>query len=171
MAILKKANTLHELLLNKLQALYDTEIQLTKALPKLAKKASSEELKQAMEAHVKETQGQVKRLEASFKALKVKPKKLKSEAIRGLVDDAQWVTKNVEKGPALDANLIAAAQYVEHYEIAGYGTAIEWAKLMDHTKVVDLLQETLAEEEATDKKLTALAEKKVNTEVTMHEEK
>lgn len=167
MAASKKAHTLHELLLNKLMALYDIEIQITKALPRLAKKVSNDELRQAFEDHVKETNAQVKRLESCFKALKVKPKKLKSEAIRGLANDAQWVAKNVQKGSALDANLIAAAQYVEHYEIAGYGTAIEWAKMMDHDKVMDLLQQTLAEEEAADKKLTNLAEKHVNNQVEM----
>jgi ferritin-like metal-binding protein YciE len=163
----KKATTLHELLLNKLMALYDIELQIVKALPKMVKKAKNPELTNGFEMHLKETEGQVKRLEQCFKLLKIKPKKLKSETIRGLVDDASWVMKNVEAGPALDANLIAAAQYVEHYEIAGYGTAIEWAKLMQHTKVEELLTQTLEEEKMTDEKLSSLAETKVNAEVAM----
>jgi ferritin-like metal-binding protein YciE len=167
MPILKKAHTLHELLLNKLMALYDIELQIVKALPKMAKKAKTPELVQGFEEHLKETQGQVKRLEQCFKLLKIKPKKLRSETIRGLVDDTQWVMQNVQAGPALDANLIAAAQYVEHYEIAGYGTAIEWASLMDHTKVAELLNQTLEEEEMADEKLTTIAENQVNSQVEM----
>jgi ferritin-like metal-binding protein YciE len=161
----KKAKTLHELLLNKLMALHDIELQIVKALPKMAKKAKNPELVKGFEDHLKETQGQVKRLEQAFKVLGVKPKKLKVEAIRGLIDDGAWVMKNVEAGPALDANLIAAAQYVEHYEMAGYGTAITWAKLMQHSKVEELLSQTLAEEKKTDEKLTMVAESKVNREV------
>lgn len=145
--------------------LYDVETQLVKALPKMAKKAKNPDLIAGFEAHLQETEGQVIRLEKCFKLLEMKPKKLKSEAIRGLVDDAKWVMKNVAAGPALDANLIAAAQYVEHYEIAGYGTAIEWAKLMQHTEVEQLLVQTLKEEEATDKKLSTLAAKRVNRSV------
>lgn len=147
--------------------LYDVETQLVKALPKMTKKAKHEDLVKGFEAHAQETEGHVVRLEKAFKLLEMKPKKLKSEAIRGLIDDAKWVMKNVVAGPALDANLIAAAQYVEHYEIAGYGTAIEWAKLMQHTEVEQLLVQTLKEEEATDKKLSTLAEKKINRSVEM----
>jgi len=161
----EKAKTLHELLLNKLMALYDIEEQITKALPKMEKKASDPDLKEAFRLHGVETEMHVTRLETCFDLLGVKPKKLKADAIRGLIDDAKWVGDHVEEGPALDANLIAAAQYVEHYEIAGYGTAIAWAKFMNHTDVVNLLQETLAEEEAADKKLTALAESKINRQV------
>jgi ferritin-like metal-binding protein YciE len=162
MPLSKKASTLHELLLNKLMVLYDIEKELVKALPKMAKKATNPDLSKGFMTHAKETEGHVKRLEKCFAALDMKPKKLKSEAIRGLVSDASWVMKNVKGGPALDANLIAAAQYVEHYEIAGYGTAIEWAKLMEHTNVEKLLDQTLTEEKATDEKLTSVAKISVN---------
>ncbi len=163
----KKASTLHELLVNKLMALYDIETQIVKALPKMAKKAKNADLIKGFEIHLKETTGHVARLEKCFKLLDVKPKKLKSEAIRGLVDDATWVIKNVAAGPALDANLIAAAQYVEHYEIAGYGSALEWAKVLRQSVIEELLNQTLEEEKATDEKLSTLAKKKVNSEVTL----
>jgi ferritin-like metal-binding protein YciE len=148
-------------------ALYDIESEIVKALPKMAKKANDPDFQQALESHLLETEEHVVRLEECFALLDAKPKKLKVDAIRGLVSDATWVTKHVEEGPALDANLIAAAQYVEHYEIAGYGTAAEWAKLMGHTEVADLLEQTLVEEKAADEKLTLLAETKVNSRVEM----
>lgn len=112
-----------------------------------------------------ETEAQVKRLEQCFKVLDMKPKKLKSDAIRGLIDDAIWVMKNVEKGPALDANVIAAAQYVEHYEMAGYGTALAWARLMKHAEIEALLEETLKEEKMADETLNQLAEGDINLQV------
>ncbi len=154
--------TLHDLLITKMQSLYDVEHEITKALPKMAKAASDAELKSGFEEHLEQTKGQIERLEKAFELLNEKPKKLKSEAIRGLIADGEWVIKNVEGSEALDANLIAAAQYVEHYEIAGYGSAVEWAREMGHTEVADLLEETLEEEEATDEKLNELATSGVN---------
>jgi len=167
MSILKKEGTLHGLFLNKLEALYDVELQITKALPKLAKKVTDPDLKEALEHHLQETEVQVQRLEQCFSLLDEKPKKLKGEAIRGMASDATWVLHNVEEGPALDANIIAAAQYVEHYEIAGYGTAAEWARLMKHTEVKELLDQTLEEEKSANDKLTSLAETKINRQVAM----
>ena len=154
--------TLQDLLITKLQVLYDVENQLVKALPKMAKNASDSDLSASFEEHLKQTKGHVERLEKAFKLLDIKPKKMKSEAIRGLVEDAEWVIENVQGDEALDANLIAAAQYVEHYEIAGYGSAQSWASEMGHAEVSDLLQETLDEEKAADKKLNDLATSKIN---------
>lgn len=163
----KKSKTLRDLLLQKLMALYDVELRIIKALPGMAKKASDPELRAAFTSHLQETYGQVERLEHCFKLLKTKPKKLPAQAIRGLAEDTDWVVKHVAKGPALDANLIAAAQYVEHYEIAGYGTAREWASLMGHADVADLLHQTLSEEVMADETLSDLAEAKINNAVEM----
>ncbi len=157
--------TLHDLLLNKLSVLSDVENQLIKALPKMAKAATDLELSAGFEGHLKQTREHARRLEQAFAILKQKPKKLRSEAIRGLVEDGAWVIKNVTGDEALDANLIAAAQYVEHYAIAGYGSALEWATEMGHEEVADLLQATLDEEKDTDKKLNDLARGKINAKV------
>lgn len=163
----KKENTLHGLFVMKLNALLDIEQQLVKALPKMAEAASNQELTQAFEMHLEETEKHVERLEECLKGLGEKAKPLKCEAIRGLVEDAQWIIKNVESGPALDAALIAAAQYVEHYEMAGYGTAVEWAKMMAHSDQEALLQETLEEEKSADQKLSTLAMDQINGSVEM----
>jgi ferritin-like metal-binding protein YciE len=160
----KNKQTLHDLLITKLQSLLDTENQLIKALPVMAKKATDPDLKKGFEKHTEQTKQHAARLEQAFRALGAPVKKLQGDAIRGLISDAQWVIKNVKGGEALDANLIAAAQYVEHYEMAGYSSALAWAKLMDHDKVADLLKKTLQEEEDTNKELTDLAELKINEE-------
>lgn len=157
-------DSLHDLLILKLQALHDVEQQLTKALPTMAKRASSPELKEAFESHLQETKEQVRRLERAMKHLGVSPKTEKVAAIRGLVEDGSWVMKHVEDDAARDAALIAAAQYVERYETAGYGTAREWARLMGHTQVEELLSQSLEEEEAANQKLTELAESGINDE-------
>jgi len=159
--------TLHDLFIIKLQSLYNVESEIIKALPKMIKKATNADLKQGLEEHLAETKGHAERLEEIFQQLGEKPKKLKVEAIRGLVEDAKWVMENVKNPEALDAALIAAAQYVEHYEMAGYGTAVEWAKLMNHTGAEELLQETLDEEKAADEKLSKVAVTEVNDAVDM----
>ena len=153
---------LHDLLVIKLQVLYDVETQLVKALPKMAKNSSDEDLKAGFEEHLAQTMGQVNRLERIFAMLDMKPKKLRSESIRGLILDADWVIKNVNGDTALDANLIAAAQSVEHYEIAGYSGAHTWATELGHTEIADLLQETLDEETAAEAKLTELAASRID---------
>jgi ferritin-like metal-binding protein YciE len=158
----KSFDSLHQLFILKLQSLYDVEQELVKVLPKLAKNASNEELSAAFEEHLKETEGQVKRLEKAFKLLGEKPKKEKVEGIRGIAEDGTWILKNVKDDAARDAALIAAAQYAEHYEIAGYGTAAEWARIMEHDEVQALLEETLGEEEAANEKLNALAQGGIN---------
>lgn len=156
-----KNTTLHELLILKLRSLYDSEQQISKALPRMAQRASNPDLKKRFEDHLAETKVQIGRLEKAFRELEEKPAKLRSEAVRGLIADAAGMMKSV-KGAELDAALIAAAQYIEHYEIAGYGSAIAWAKEMGHDKVRGLLEESLGEEEGADQKLTALATRGVN---------
>ncbi len=161
----KKENTLHGLFVTKLKALLDVENQLVKALPKMAKKATDPDLRMAFEEHLEETKHQAERLTQSLEGLGEKAKVLKSDAIRGLVADTEWCIKNVEEGPALDACLIASAQYVEHFEMAGYGAAVEWAKLMGHTEAETVLNEILEEEKAADEKLNDLAVSKINAQV------
>jgi ferritin-like metal-binding protein YciE len=153
---------LHELLILKLQSLYDIEQELVKALEKMAKNATSDDLREAFEEHREETIEHGTRLERALKLLGAETKKTKVAAIRGLVEDGSWVIKNVRDDAARDAALIAAAQYVERYETAGYGTAKEWAQTMGHTEVADLLDQTLQEEEAANQKLTTLAESGIN---------
>lgn len=157
MAGKKKNENLHDLLILKLQSLYDIETQLVSALPKMIKAASDEQLRRAFDMHLGETENHVRRLEEALKELDEKPKKEKVEAIRGLVKDASWVIKSIKNPASRDALLISAGQYVEHYEMAGYGSAREWADLMGHTTVAGLLQSTLAEEKAADEKLNELA--------------
>lgn len=152
---------LHELLVLKLQSLYDIEVQLTLALPKLAKAANSRELKEAFEAHLIETKGHVTRLEEAMRLLDVKPKQEKVAGIRGIAEDGNWVAGHTTP-VARDAALIAAAQYAEHYEIAGYTSAREWAAMMDHQAVADLLDATLMEEQAANEKLSELAHNGIN---------
>ncbi len=165
-------STLHELLVLKLRVLHDVESQLKKALPKMEKAASDPKLKEAFASHLKETEAQEARIDEALElAGDPSKKKEKSEAIRGLVADAEWCIANIREPRARDASLIAAAQYVEHYEIAGYSSACEWAKLMGHDDIVELLEATLSEEEAADKKLSSLAEGSINEKVdTGHEE-
>ena len=165
---LGRYDTLHELFIQKLQALHDMEGQIIKALPKMAKAATSTKLKEAFETHLEETKVQEERLDEALEMMGDKAKgKEKSEGIRGIIADGEWCIKNITNDEARDASLIAAAQYVEHYEIAGYGTAIEWAREMGHTEVQDLLETTLSEEKMTDEKLTSLAENDINEKVEM----
>jgi len=158
--------TLHQLLIVKLQVLHDVENQLIKALPKMAKAATDPALKDAFESHLEETKTHEQRIDEALELAGDERKhKMQSAAIRGLIDDAGWVIKNVKDIKARDANLITAAQYVEHYETAGYGSALAWAKEMGHEKIANLLEKTLAEEKAADNKLTKLAEGGINKKV------
>ncbi len=150
---MKKQMDLRDLLVSKLNVLYDIESVLVKALPKMAKAATDPALKKGFTDHLAETKTHVKRLEQVHKLLDVKPKKLKSEAIRGLVKDGDWVIKNVAPADARDANLARAAQYVEHYEMAGYMGAIAWAETLGESEIASLLSQTLDEEIAADEKL------------------
>ncbi len=153
---------LHDLLVLKLKALYDIETQLVKALPKMAKKSDDADLAQGFNDHLEETKNQVQRLEEALQILGEPVKKLKVDAIRGLTKDADWVMKSIKDKAARDAGLIGAAEYVEYYEIAGYKTAIEWAKLMGHNAVAELLTTTLNEEITASQKLADLANAKIN---------
>jgi ferritin-like metal-binding protein YciE len=156
----------YKLYIEELKDLYSAETQLTKALPKMAKAASSDELRQAMEKHLAETEGHVKRLEQIFEKLERSPRGKRCKGMAGLIEEGSELLK--EKGEmeaeVLDAGLIAAAQRVEHYEIAAYGTARTFAQRLGHQEAAQLLQQTLDEEYATDRKLTALAEGGINQE-------
>ena len=154
--------TLHEMLVDEIKDLYHAEKQLTKALPKLAKAATHDDLREAFEMHLEETQEQITRLEEVFEALGEKVKAKPCAGMAGIIEEGSDVMKEDADGAVLDAALIAAAQRAEHYEIGAYGTCIEWARLMGHNEVVNLLEQTLAEEKAADKKLTMLAESEIN---------
>jgi ferritin-like metal-binding protein YciE len=159
-------NGFHKLFIEELKDLYSAETQLTKALPKMAKAASSAELRRAFEQHLQETEGHIQRLEQIFQELERSPRGKRCKGMAGLIEEGSEMIEEHKDGEAevLDAGLIAAAQRVEHYEIAAYGTARTFAQQMGHQKAVNLLQQTLDEEYATDKKLTALAESRVNPE-------
>lgn len=154
--------TLHEMMVEEIKDLYHAEKQLTKALPKLAKAATHEDLREAFEMHLEETQEHITRLEEVFDALGEKVKAKPCPGMAGIIQEGQETMQEDADGAVLDAALIAAAQRAEHYEIGAYGTCIEWARLMGHTEVVSLLEQTLAEEKAADKKLTMLAEQEIN---------
>src|SRR5262245_14915080 len=159
-----KFNTLHEVLTDYIRDLYNAENQLVKALPKMAKAASSPELKAAFEAHLEETENQVERLERVAEGLGIKPKGKTCHAMKGLIEEGQEVISNTGDPAAKDAALIGAAQKVEHYEIAAYGTARTFARVLGETAAARLLQETLEEESAADEKLTAIAQSGLNQE-------
>jgi ferritin-like metal-binding protein YciE len=151
---------LRETFVDELRDLFDAEKQLLKALPKLANAAENEELKAAFEQHVEETEGQIERLNEVFQLFDEEPKGKKCKAMEGLVAEGSDVIEE-EAG---DAALIAAAQKAEHYEIASYGSLAAWAKLLGEDQAMELLEQTLEEEKATDEKLTELAETAVNLE-------
>jgi ferritin-like metal-binding protein YciE len=153
-----KLESLHELFVDELKDLYNAENQLTKALPKMVKAASSEELRTAFEHHLAETEHQVERLERIFKQLETSPKGKKCKAMAGLIEEGKEMIEMDGEDAVKDAALIAAAQRVEHYEIAGYGTVRTYAQLLGFDEAANLLQETLDEEAAADDKLTQLAQ-------------
>jgi ferritin-like metal-binding protein YciE len=154
---------LKELYVDELKDLYNAENQLVKALPKMAKAASSEELRQGFEEHLEQTKEHVQRLERVFKALDESPKGKKCMGMEGLVKEGSEIMEEDFEDAVLDAALIGAAQRVEHYEIAAYGTVVAFAKLLGETQHVSLLERTLGEERDTDEKLTELA-KEVNAQ-------
>lgn len=153
---------LHQLFLDELADLFHAEKQLTKALPKMAKAANSEELAEAFRSHLAETEIHVRRLTQVFASVDAPAKAKTCEAMKGLLEEGAEIMRDLKNSSALDDGLIAAAQKVEHYEIASYGTVRAWAKKMGHTEAVKLLQATLDEEGAADKKLTAIAEGSAN---------
>lgn len=153
--------TIDELLLDELKDLYSAEKQITKALPKMAKAASSQELRSAFESHLEETEGQVDRLDKIFDTLGKSPRGKTCHGMQGLLEEGSEMMQELEKGPVRDAGLISAAQRVEHYEMAGYGSVREFATLLGQKEIASLLDKTLEEEKATDQKLTGIA-KKIN---------
>jgi len=155
-------DSLHDLYVEELKDLYNAENQLLKALPKMAKKASAEELKAAFAEHLEVTRTQIERLEEIFTELGVSPKGKKCKAMEGLVEEGKEVIEEDGNPSVIDAALIACAQRVEHYEIAGYGCVRTFATLLGYESAATLLQETLDEEGEADKKLTELAETIIN---------
>lgn len=153
----------HEFFVDELKDIYWAEKHLVKALPKMKKAATSPELAAAFETHTQETQTHIDTLEQVFALLDEKPAAKKCDAMAGLLEEADSIISDTEKGTLTrDAGLILAAQKVEHYEIATYGTLRTFAEAMGHTDVADLLQQTLANEKATDEALTSIAESFVN---------
>jgi len=155
-------NNLEDLLIDQLKDLYNAEAQLTKALPKMAKAATNPELKQAFQKHLSQTQEHVSRLEQVFESLGAKAKGKTCYAMKGLVEEGAEAISEDATDSVRDAALIAAAQRVEHYEIAGYGTVRTYAESLGHKEAASILQQTLDEEGETNKLLTELAESCVN---------
>ncbi|HET8824427.1 MAG TPA: ferritin-like domain-containing protein [Terriglobales bacterium] len=156
-------NSLRELYVEQLRDLYDAENQLIKALPKMAKEASSDELRQGIEEHLEQTRGHAERIEQIFEQLGEKPKGKKCKGMQGLLEEGKETLEEDMEEDTKDAAIIAAAQRVEHYEISGYGTARTYANLLGENEAAELLEETLNEEKETDQKLTQLAEE-INVE-------
>src|SRR6266567_1140587 len=153
-----KIATMDELFIDEIRDLYDAEKQLTKALPKMAKSASSDDLRSAFEQHLEQTRQHMQRLEQVFDSLDEKGTGKKCAAMSGLIKEGEDVASDTEETSVRDAGLIAAAQKVEHYEISGYGSARTHAQILGHSDAATLLQQTLNEEKETDEKLTELAE-------------
>jgi len=156
--------SLKDLMQDELRDIYDAEKQLTKALPKLAKKATNEQLREAIEQHLQETEGHVERLERVFQQLGMPAKGRKCEGMQHLIDEGTTRIGDADEDATRDAVMIASAQKVEHYEIATYGTLRTWANLLGHTEAASLLEETLEEEKQADQKLTQVAESFVNAQ-------
>src|SRR4051812_25968219 len=161
-AFMAETNTLHDAFLDELRDAYDAEKQLAKALPKMAKAATSTELRQAFVDHLAQTNGHVEKLEQVFEQCDEKAKGKHCDGMAGIVDEGKNAMGEDYEGPTMDALLIASAQRVEHYEMAAYGTLVAWAKGMGMDDAAELLQEILDEEKATDEKLTSIAESGVN---------
>lgn len=153
---------LRELFEDELKDIYWAEKALVKAIPKLIKKASSEELVQALEDHLSVTEEQVKRVEEVFASIGTKPQAVKCEAMTGLIKEAEQIMDETEEGVVRDAGIISAAQKVEHYEIASYGTLRSFAQTLGLDEAVSLLEETLNEEKEADAKLSEIAENEIN---------
>ena len=158
----KEPKKLDALFHDTLKDIYFAEKKILSTLPKMAKAAQSEELKAAFEKHRGETEGQIKRLEQVFAIIGEKPRGKTCAAIMGISDEGAEIMEEYKGSPALDAGLLAAAQAVEHYEISRYGTLRAWAEELGLNEAVELLQETLEEEEATDEALTEIAKAAIN---------
>jgi len=156
--------SLEDLFVNLLKDIYYAEKQILKALPKMAKKADSDDLRQAFEHHLEETQGQVERLEQVFALCDLKPTAKTCAAIKGILEEGEEAMKEAKDPDVLDAGMIADAQAVEHYEIARYGTMVAWAKQLGMNDAASLLEETLEQEHNADRTLTEIAEGSLNRE-------
>jgi ferritin-like metal-binding protein YciE len=154
----KALHTLQELLEHELQDLYDAEHQLTKALPKMAEAATSTMFRNAFKKHLTQTEEHIQRLEQAFEALGKKATRKPCKAMKGLIAEGEETMEEKMDAPVMDAALIASAQRVEHYEIAGYGTVCTFAKVVGYPEIATLLSKTLEEEKATDETLTGIAE-------------
>lgn len=162
--------TLHDLYVDELKDLYSAENQILKALPRMIKAATSKKLKQGFTKHERQTRGHVKRLERIFRSLDERPTGKKCVGMEGLLKEGSELIKERPEKDVLDAGLISAAQHVEHYEMAGYGTVRTWARLLGYDDHEKLLQQTLDEERDTDETLTFLAESAINIEAVDPEE-
>ncbi len=152
-------NTIDQLFVEELKDIYSAETQITKALPKLVKAATSEELKTAFKQHLEETEGQIERLDQIFETLGVNPQGKTCDGMKGVLEEGEEMLKETKAGSVRDSALISAAQRVEHYEMAAYGTVRTYAERLGKKQVVELLEETLEEEKAADKKLTEISQK------------
>jgi ferritin-like metal-binding protein YciE len=159
-----KLNNLHDLFVHQVKDLYSAEKQLTAALPKMAKAATNPDLKEAFEVHLEETENHINRLEQIFEELDISARAPKCAAMEGLIKEGKELMAEDAEPHVLDAGLIASAQRVEHYEMAGYGCARTFAEGLGYTKLAKILQQTLDEEGATDKKLTEIAISHINCE-------
>jgi ferritin-like metal-binding protein YciE len=157
-----KLDSLENLYREQLRDLYSAEKQLTVALPKMAEGASSSNLRKAFEQHLRQTEQHVNRLEQIFQEINVKPGRKKCKGMEGLIKEGEEILKENGESAVVDAGLIAAAQRVEHYEIAGYGTVRTYAEQLGHNKAASILQKTLEEESSANEKLTQLAEGGIN---------
>ena len=162
MALMKDIQTLDDLFVHTLQDIYYAEHQILKALPKMMAKATDPELKAGFETHLRETEGQVQRLEQVFAMHGHQPKAVTCPAIDGIIQEANEVAGDIADKSVLDAALLASAQAVEHYEITRYGTLVAWANELGRSDCASVLQQNLDEVHATDRKLTQLAEARVN---------
>jgi ferritin-like metal-binding protein YciE len=160
--------TLHDAFLDELGDIYHAEKQLTKALPKMAKAASDKSLARAFQDHLRETEQHVARVERTFASLGESVKAKPCEGIRGIIAEGNSIMHEDFDDMTMDASLIAAAQRVEHYEMAAYGALIAWARTMQHEEAANLLQQNLDEEKAADEKLSALAEGGINQSAAQH---
>lgn len=157
-----KLSSLEDLFVEQLRDIYDAENQIVKALPMMAKAASSPDLKQAFEMHTEQSRAQIARLEQVFNQMGVKAEGKTCKAMQGLIAEGQEMMKEKADPSVMDAGLIAAAQRVEHYEMASYGTVRTFATQLGHNQAAQLLEQTLREEEQTDKMLTKIAENVIN---------
>ena len=157
-----QTGTLHDAFIDELRDMYDAEKQLTKALPKLAKAASTPPLREAFESHLEETRGQIERLEQVFESIDEKVRGKHCDGIAGIIEEGKAIMEEEFDESTMDACLIAAGQRAEHYEMAAYGTLVAWARAMGHDDAAELLQQNLDEEKAADETLTQLAEGGIN---------